>query len=714
MKRISLLTAAALVGCAGLAHGQAFTRNTGVIPSGAPGNNSVTENVDFADVDLDGDWDAAFADGGDNGNDQNRIWINQGPSFTGVFVDETASRFPTIQDDSRDIEFVDFDNDGDQDLYISNTAQIVNQSNRWWRNTGVGDGVYVDESTTRWIDIGTNGSSVANSLVIPTGFIDWSCDCDFGDLDNDGDMDLVHSSYGGAFGGQVPTRLYLNDGAGNFKEFNPSGFLLPGTQISNGNPALWASGMQQANTGEVDGSEADIATSTLDIDLGDLDGDFDLDILHGARDERPRIFINNLEENGGALTFFRDAGGNNSAASQNAGALLPVFSHGNGNYEQEMGDFDGDGDLDLYGLNWIGFTDIVSRNDGTGRFAVFTTLSGSGADDNEGDFFDYDNDGDLDIVVGNFSGQDKLYRNNGGGSYTNVTGAEMPNNFTITLDIDCCDVDNDGDYDMFSANDNGAPNWYYENLTQIPDTTAPYIPNVEQVPDATTSQAVVRAHVYDNAPYYITWYNNTWMEVSDGGPVMIIPMRSSGGQIFRGEIPAGLSGTVTYQVFSEDEYGNQGASALMSFDAGGSAINVYCTAKTSSAGCVAQISTTNPGAQPVSGANGYSVTATDVQGFKNGLLFAGINGAAALPFNGGTLCMNGPLKRGPITGSGGNSPVNCSGTYSTEVNDGAIIPAGLDAGMGNSAWYQYWYRDPNNGAGNFGTALSNAVQLDFQ
>jgi hypothetical protein len=95
---------------------QAFTEaqtlfpNTADIPSGSPLNNSWTENVDFGDVD--GDRDAVFADGGDNGNDQNRIWINQGGlqgGTLGVFVDETATRFPAVLDQSRDIELVDFD-----------------------------------------------------------------------------------------------------------------------------------------------------------------------------------------------------------------------------------------------------------------------------------------------------------------------------------------------------------------------------------------------------------------------------------------------------------------------------------------------------------------------------------------------------------------------------------------------------------------------------
>jgi len=142
-------------------------------------------------------------------------------------------------------------------------------------------------------------------------------------------------------------------------------------------------------------------------------------------------------------------------------------------------------------------------------------------------------------------------------------------------------------------------------------------------------------------------------------------------------------------------------------------VQVYCTAKTSSEGCVAAIGTSSAGS-PVSGASDYSVTAGGVQELKNGLLFASASGAAALPFNGGVLCMNPPLKRGPVLGSGGSTPNGCNGSYATLVNDGAILPLGLDAGPGNTAQYQYWYRDPQNGAGQLGTALSNAVQLDFQ
>jgi len=143
-------------------------------------------------------------------------------------------------------------------------------------------------------------------------------------------------------------------------------------------------------------------------------------------------------------------------------------------------------------------------------------------------------------------------------------------------------------------------------------------------------------------------------------------------------------------------------------------VTTYCTAKASSAGCLASISTSDPSSQPTSGASGYSVVATQVQGLKNGLVFAGIAGPTSVPFNGGILCVQPPTKRGPVTPSGGVDPNGCDGGYATLVNDGNVIPSGLDAGSGNSAWYQYWYRDPQNGAGNVGTALSDALQLDFQ
>jgi hypothetical protein len=540
-----------------------------------PATGSRTENVDFGDIDLDGDWDAALAEGGDTAQDQNEIWVNQGGlqgGTLGQFANETATRAPAILDQSRDIEFVDFDSDADLDVYVSNTAQIIAQGNRWWTNLG-GDqggtlGFFADETATRWSGLGGAGSSIAPSQVLAGNtFIDWSCDCDFGDLDNDGDIDLVHSSYGGAFGGQVPTRLFLNNGNGVFSEFNPSGFQLAIATIAVGNPGLWCEGVQATNTTNSTGAQCDIASSALDIDVGDIDGDFDLDILHGARQEVPRMFVNRL--NGSSLAsanpgglLFRDV----------TGAVFPAgYSTGNGHYEQEMGDLDFDGDLDIYGLNWqvggFSLNDITLHNNGSGVYGTLAVLSGSGSDDNEGDFLDYDGDGDLDLLVANFSGQDRLYRNNNTvpGSFT-YTLVSLPSDSTTSLDSDACDTDGDGDYDVIVANDGTQNETFLRNTTQVADTHGPYLPNIESIGNQTAAAAgdAVRVHVYDNAPYYITWYNPTELNVSVNGiNLPAIDAMSSQGQVFRGVLPGNLVGAVSYSFSSEDKYGNAGSSAAV-------------------------------------------------------------------------------------------------------------------------------------------------------
>jgi len=713
--------AAGLFLVGGLAQAQ-FTNNTSDIPTGGSANSSRTENVDFGDVDLDGDWDAIFADGGDLAQDQNRIWINRGPGANlGKFQDETNARFPSVNDQSRDIEFVDFDNDGDLDIYSSNTAAVVAQGNRWWHNTGVGSGNYTDETGARWVNLNGPNSSIAPSQILGNGtFIDFSCDCDFGDLDNDGDMDLFHSSYGGVFGGQIPSRIFLNDGNGFFEEFNPSGFKLSGQTIANGHPGLWCEGNQQANTGNTNGSNCDIASSALDIDLGDIDGDFDLDILHGARQEVPRLFENRLEENGGTLGF-RDV----------TNAAFPSgWSTGNGHYEQEMGDLDGDGDLDIYGLNWLasfGFNDCTLRNSGNGIFTNLTTLAGSSSDDNEGDFFDYDNDGDLDLFVANFSGQDKLYRNNNnGGAGFSFTQVSFPSSSLTALDADACDVDGDGDYDLFVANDNNAANRYFENLTSANDIHAPYIPNVEQAPDrdAGPNPTVVRAQVYDNAPYYITWYNPTTLTYTvNGSGGGTVPAQSSGGQIFRAEIPGDLSGTVEYWFNSEDEYGNNGQSASRSFVSTGDdgVGTVFCAGDGSAAACpcgntgsAGEGCSNSTGSGAVLAASGDASVSADTVVFSATGAPAGVpglflSGTAALgagnglAYGDGLLCAGGQIVRLEIV------PADGSGAATSTV--GAAATDGTQGG--ETRYYQYWHRDPAPGACSGGFNLSNGLEITW-
>jgi hypothetical protein len=690
-----IASALSLVTLGGSAQAQ-FIKSNADIPSGG-GNASNTENVDFGDVDLDGDWDAVFADGGDSQQDQNRIWINLGPGANlGTFVDETGARFPAVNDQSRDIEFVDFDNDADLDIYISDTAALVAQGNRWWRNTG--GGFYVDETASRWVGLADANSSIAGSQLLGDGtFIDFSCDCDFGDLDNDGDMDLFHSSYGGVFGGQVPSRIFLNDGAGFFREFNPSGFKLAGQTINSGNPGIWCEGTQQSNTVNSNGTNCDIASSALDIDIGDIDGDFDLDVLHGARQEAPRMFENRLEENGGTLGF-RDV----------TGAVFPAgYTSGNGHYEQEMG-----------------FNDVTMANNGNGIFGSLSTLPGSSSDDNEGDFLDYDNDGDLDLFVANFSGQDKLYRNNNnGGASFSYTQVGFPSSSQTALDADCCDVDGDGDYDIFVANDFGAKNNYFKNTTQIPDTHAPYLPNLEQAPDraAGVAPTVVRAHVYDNAPYYITWYNPTTLTYTvNGAPGGTVPALSSGGQVFRAEIPGNVIGNIRYFFTSEDEYGNVGVSATTSYNSNGGGGNIgngYCFGDGTGAACPCSnggagegCANTSGGGATLTGAGNaqigsdtFQLSIVGVPGNKPGLILRG-NNQSAIPAGDGILCTTGGSQRShvQVTVAGATTFLDFNGS-----------PFGSVANIGSPTNFQFWYRDPSSTCSGAGFNFTNGWTVTY-
>lgn len=672
-----------------------------------PISGGSTENVDFADLDQDGDFDAILAEGGDSGDDQNNLWINRGfePGGTiGFFADRTATQFPALLDQSRDIEFVDLDNDGDVDIYISNTSAISNQSNHWWINMGGAQGgtvgFYQDQTTARWLNLNTTPTSIANSLLLPSGFIDWSCDCDFGDLDNDGDIDLVHSTYGGTFNGNVPTRLFLNDGTGHYTEFNPSSFRLTTQNILAGNPAIWAEGTQQANTANNTGTNSDVASSALDIDVMDVDGDLDLDILHGARQEVPRMFFNRFQENGGVLGAFRDV----TTLSFPAG-----WSTGDGHYEQEMGDCDNDGDLDLYGLNWLqgpAFNDITMRNDGIGIFSNIVVLSGSSADDNEGDFLDYDNDGDLDLYVANFSGQDKLYRNNftgAGFSYTNVTTTQLPSLNRVALDADCADLDNDGDTDIIVANDNNAEEYYLNNNTNVADTFAPRPTNLEQAPARTAgaNPTVVRVQVYDNASYYETWYINVQLEYRVLPTVAFtqVAMQASQGQIWRGLIPGALAGTIEYRVRATDRRGNVGVSAAKQFVATAPGPVAYCTTSTTSSGCNPVIGFV--GTPTVGAASGFTLTTTNTEGQRAGLFFYGVSGRNAAPWAPGsssTLCVKAPTQRLTAQPSSGGVAGQCNGSYSedwlqwlsthpTAVGQPFVAGEVVDA--------QTWFRDPS-------------------
>ncbi len=314
----------------------------------------------------------------------------------------------------------DYDNDGDDDIYFVNGRPDIHNPDPEWRNALFRNDGGIFTNVTESAGVGDTGFGMCAL---------------FGDINNDGWLDLFVGNYGA-------NALYKNNGDGTF------------TNIT-----------QQAGVGDK-GYAASAA-------FADVDRDGDLDLYVGnyvafdpERDGDKRDGYHGMKVFAGPLAF-----GNQKDilySNNGAGVFTDVSEKANINVSpgRAMGtvffDFDNDGDLDLYVTNDSTYNHMLS-NQGDGTFKDISFESGGAFTENgvEGASMgvitgDYNNDGWLDLFVTSYEQQsDVLYKNDGKGfliDSTSPSGLYGPSKMLITWGGLFCDFNADGFLDIFTAN----------------------------------------------------------------------------------------------------------------------------------------------------------------------------------------------------------------------------------------------------------------------
>lgn len=232
----------------------------------------------------------------------------------------------------------------------------------------------------------------------------WGSGVTFADIDNDGDLDLFACSH------RATNRLYINQGDGTFRESaERCGLAFSGASVM-------------------------MAFADYDRD-GDLDGYL---VTNAETPPRPTPGFRPIKK-GGRPTVPKEYE-----------ELSQFIERADGSYQ----------------LIESGFRDHLYQNNGDGTFSDVSQAAGIRGTDMglSATWWDFDNDGWPDLYVANdFWGSDKLYHNQGDGTFSDVAESALPHTPWFSMGSDVADLNNDGKLD-FMASDMSGTNHFKQKV----------------------------------------------------------------------------------------------------------------------------------------------------------------------------------------------------------------------------------------------------------
>lgn len=184
----------------------------------------------------------------------------------------------------------------------------------------------------------------------------------------------------------------------------------------------------------------------------DVDGDNDQDLFISNGPQAGQNNFLYLNDGTGAFTPLTDD---------------PIVQDGKPSDGATWADFDNDGDNDCFVVNWYGFNNLCYQNTGNGTFTPITSgqFVTDGGYSETASWGDYDNDGKLDLYVTNSEGNKRnfLYHNEGNGTFSKITTGALTTDAFISRSVNWTDYDLDGDLDVFVTNENNENENLYRN-----------------------------------------------------------------------------------------------------------------------------------------------------------------------------------------------------------------------------------------------------------